>query len=86
VDAYGIRKLLISLGLNPDDYDPTYYEKLMGDYCIMKKVPLLNLGPVLKKYFDEGIKLRFNLDAHYNEFSNRIIGDYLVDQVLSGQR
>jgi len=85
IDSYRLNELLIELNKNPDDYDTSYYEKLMEAYCSRRNVRLINLRPVLKKYYDEGRELRFKLDPHYTAFANRVIGEYLNRKVFFGE-
>jgi len=77
-DNFRLNKILQQIGKNPDDFDPSYYEKIMKSYCEKKNIKLINLRPVLQQYYDSGKELRFKLDPHYNLFGNKIIGEYLV--------
>ena len=37
---------------------------------------------MLKEYYDQGKELDLGRDPHYNEFSNRIVGEYIVEKVF----
>ena len=81
-DSFRLDDLLRSIGMDPRDFDASYYEKLMESYCAKRGVKLVNLRPVLKEYFDQGKQLRFDLDGHFNDFANRVIGEFLVEEVF----
>ena len=82
-DSFRLKELLMKLGKNPEEYDTSYYEELMVAYCKNQGVKLINLGPILKMYYEKGIKLRFDLDSHFNKFTNRVIGEYLIEEMFS---
>jgi hypothetical protein len=79
-DSYTLRDLLKKLGDDPSNYDTSYYERLMENYCRRTGARLINLRPVLQQYHDQGVKLRFDLDPHFNKFANKVIGEYLVTE------
>jgi hypothetical protein len=81
-DNFRLDKILLQIGKNPDDYDTSYYEKMMRDYCEKRDVPLIDLRPVLQRAFDDGKDLRFKLDPHYNAFGNRVIGEHLAETMF----
>jgi hypothetical protein len=81
-DNFRLDKILRLIGKNPDDFDPSYYEKLMTAYCEKKNMKLVNLRPVLQSHYDSGEDLRFKLDPHYNGLGNRIIGEYLIKEMF----
>jgi hypothetical protein len=81
-DNFRLNKILQQIGKNPDDFDPSYYEKIMKSYCEKKNMKLINLRPVLQHHFDSGKELRFKLDPHYNLFGNQAIGEYLVKEMF----
>jgi hypothetical protein len=81
-DSFRLDDLLRGLGKDPREFDTSYYEKLMESYCAKRGVKLVNLRPALKSLFDQGKSLRFELDPHFNEPANRVIGDYLAESVL----
>jgi len=82
-DSFTFDGLLKELKENPENFDTAYYERLMVTYCKDKNINLVNLKPLLQKYHDEGKDLRFQLDPHYNHFTNRIVGEYLVKHIFS---
>jgi len=82
IDSYRLNELLIQIGKNPAEYDATYYENLIADYCQKRNMKYINLRPVMKKYYDEGKQLRFKLDPHYNKLGNRIVGEYLINELF----
>jgi hypothetical protein len=81
-DNFRLDKILRQIGKNPEDYDTSYYEKMMRTYCEKRNVPLIDLRPVLQRAFDEGNELRFKLDPHYNVFGNRVIGEHLAEAMF----
>jgi hypothetical protein len=84
-DSFRLDEILRSLGKDPKEFDTSYYERLMEDYSAKRGVKLINLRPALKSYFDQGKSLRFELDPHFNEPANRIIGDFLTESALGVQ-
>lgn len=82
-DSFNLKKILESQGENLKNYDVNYYEKMMIDYCKRRNIKLIDLKSELEKYYNEGKPLRFQLDPHYNKFTNRIIGEYLIKSISS---
>lgn len=81
-DSFKLKDMLRQIGEAPDAYDTSFYEALMRAYCEKTGMRLVNLRPVLQKHFDEGTEMRFKLDPHFNKFANRVIGDFLVKEIL----
>jgi hypothetical protein len=81
-DSLRLTDIVEQIGLNPDDYDALFYEKLMQSYCEEIQSKLINIRPALQIHYDEGRELRFKLDAHFNVFANRIVGEHLVKALL----
>lgn len=81
-DSYRLPEILKSIGEDIKNYDTEYYEKLMNSYCKRNQLKFINLRPVLQPYYDQGIELRFKLDPHYNEFTNRVLGEYLYHEIF----
>jgi len=81
-DSFKLNDMLRQMGADPNDYDASFYEQLMLSYCSRNNQKLVNLGPVLQRYHQEGKALRFKLDPHFNAFANRVIGEYLVKTIL----
>ena len=81
-DAFRLNAILKQIGAKPDDFDTSFYENLMQDYCQKTQHRLLNLSPLLKQAFEDGHDLRFKLDPHFNLFANRLIGEYLAKSLL----
>ena len=84
-DSFDLNDLLKQHNENPEDYDPSYYSRLMEDYCQKYNSNLINLRPVLEKHHNDGKDLRFKLDPHFNMFSNRVIGEYLIQAIFQTQ-
>lgn len=81
-DSYDLDDLLKQHDENPDDYNASYYSRLMEDYCQKHNSTLINLRPVLEKHHNDGKELRFKLDPHFNLFANRVIGEYLIQTIF----
>ena len=81
-DSFRIEEVVTQLGRDPDDYDISLYEIFLEDYCTKHGHLYLNPKPLLKKYYDQGVELDLGRDLHYNEFSNRVVGEYLIEQVF----
>jgi hypothetical protein len=84
-DSFNLNKLLIRYGEDPEDYNADYYEKLIENYCIMKKRKFITLKPVLKEQYEKGEQLRFKKDGHFNKFANRIVGEYIYNEFFSSE-
>ncbi len=82
VDSFRLKSVLGDLGADPSRYHPSLYEEFMIDYARKNGKLLLNPRPVLKKHYDLGEKLCFERDPHYNEFANRLVGEYLIEEVF----
>jgi hypothetical protein len=81
-DSFRLNDILKQIGANPDDYDESFYEKLMRSHCEKFGMKLVDLNPVLQQHYNEGRELRFKLDPHFNVFGNRVIGEYLARAIL----
>jgi hypothetical protein len=81
-DSYRLNDLLIQSGKDPEQYDVTFYEKLLKKYCEERNIKFINLSPVLKREYDAGKEIRFDLDAHYNKYANRVIGEFLINEIF----
>lgn len=84
-DSYSFYTLLDQLGEDRKDYDVMFYVKLMEDYCKKKNIRFINLKPVLQTHYNEGKILRYKTDPHYNTFANRVVGEFLYDQIFPGK-
>jgi hypothetical protein len=82
IDSFSLNKNLLKLGKDPGDYDVSFYEKFLERYCKDKKITFLNPKPILKDLYDKGIPLKFIQDAHYNQFANRAVGEYISNQIF----
>ncbi len=82
VDSFTIREIVTQLGRDPDEYDTSIYQRFMVDYCARHEHLYLDPKPVLKEYYDQGEELDLGRDPHYNDFSNRIVGEYIIEQVF----
>lgn len=82
-DSFKLNEILNQMGKDPDDYNPEYYEKLMERHCFKNNIELINLNPLLRKQHDEGVKIRFDIDPHYNIHANRVIGEYFISEIFS---
>lgn len=76
-DSFRISQLANGLGLNPDDYDPSFFEQIMLAHSKKNNIALIDATAELRRAYVLGHELRFKLDGHFNKFANRIIGDYL---------
>jgi hypothetical protein len=81
-DSFRIKDMVKQIGADPDAYDAFFYEELMRSHCEKSKTKLVNVRPALQRYYEEGKELRFKLDPHFNAFANRIIGEYLIKELL----
>ena len=82
VDSLTIREMVTHLGKDPDDYDISIYERFMEDYCVRHGHLYFNPKSVLKEYYDQGEIMDLGRDPHYNEFSNSVVGEYIIEQVF----
>jgi hypothetical protein len=82
-DSFRLNDFVKQYGMDPDDFDTTYYSNYMNEYCQKKGIKYLNLRPILIEHFNEGKELRFKLDPHYNVFANRIVGEFIYSKVFS---
>lgn len=82
IDGYRLKEVVTELGEDPTRYDTSFHPSLLARYCKSRNVKLINLDPVLESYYKKGIQLRFTLDAHYNAFTNDIIGKYLISSIF----
>ena len=81
-DSFNLEKMVKQLGVDPGDYDSSFYEELMRSHCEARGIRLVNPRPLLERYYREGMTLRFKLDPHFNEFANKVIGECLVEAIF----
>ena len=81
-DSFRIEDVVTELGYDPDDYDISIYDRYIEDYCDRHGYLFLNPKPLLKEHHDQGEVLDLVRDLHYNEFTNRIVGEYIIEQVF----
>jgi hypothetical protein len=79
-DSFNLKGLVRKLGADPEKYDSTFYEKLIESYCRGNGIKLINIRPILERAYDEGREIRFKLDPHYNNYANRIVGEFLTQE------
>lgn len=82
VYSFYLYEELLKVSENPNDYDTSFYVDMMRDYCETRYIEFINLRPVLEEYPEKGTQLSFKTDAHYNVFTNRIVGEYLARTIL----
>ena len=81
-DSFTIRERVTRLGQDPAEYDIYLYDRFIEDYCARHEYLCLNPKPLLKEYYDQGEQLDLGRDLHYNEFSNRLVGEYIIEKVF----
>ena len=79
-DRFKLPELVRQQGVDPASYDAVFYEDLMRTLCETNGLRLFNPRPVLECAYKGG--LRFKLDPHFNAFANKIIGDFLVEEIF----
>lgn len=81
-DSFRIKEVVTRLGLDPNEYDITLYDRFIEGYCVRHGRLLLNPRPILREYYEQGEMLDLGRDLHYNEFTNRIVGEYLIEETF----
>ena len=81
-DSFNLGKMVRQLGADPEAYDVAFYEDLIQAHCEKSGLRFVNPRPSLERCYEEGKTLRFKLDPHFNIFANRIIGDFLVEEIF----
>lgn len=79
-DSFRLNEMALQIGLDTAAYDAGFYEELIRSHCETAGFRLMNPRPILECYYKEGKVLRFKLDPHFNEFANKVIGDYLIEE------
>lgn len=82
IDSYNLDEYIKQYDMDPDDFDTSFYDDSMRAYCQKRNLRYITCQSMLKQLFDEGKKLRFQLDPHYNEYANRVIGEYLAGRLF----
>ena len=85
IAGFDIKQMAKNAGKNPDNFDPEVYGNVIARHCKKKSIPFINFYPTLKKHHDNGERLCFVLDAHYNDKGNRITGDALANFLFSSE-
>lgn len=85
-DSFNLKEIVTKLGANPENYDSSFYEELIGSYCRDNGIKLINVRPILDRAYNEGRDIRFKLDPHYNKYANRIIGEFLTQEFFQSER
>jgi hypothetical protein len=85
-DSFNLKDIVTKLGANPENYDSSFYEELIESYCRGNGIKLINVKPILDRAYNEGRGIRFKLDPHYNEYANRLIGEFLSQEFFDIER
>ena len=67
-------------------FDTAFFVELAERHCADEGIQFINLEPLLQKRYDQGEKLNFDSDAHFNGPTSRVIGDYLYEALKPQQR
>lgn len=81
-DSFKLKEMVKQLGADPDGYDVDFYEELIRSHCEKNGMRLVNPRPVLQYSYEESKELRFKLDPHFNKFANRVIGEFLIEEIF----
>ena len=61
------------------DYDIAYPQKFIADFAAERRIPYLDLQPILRRaYHEEGKSPFMNNDSHFNNTGHRLVGKALV--------
>jgi len=63
--------------LEGEPFDTSFFPDLMKRHCESEGIQFVNLEPSLQDLYDKGQKLNFDLDAHFNGPTSRMIGEFL---------
>jgi hypothetical protein len=85
-DSFNLKEIVKKLGADPENYDSSFYEELIESYCRSNGIKLINIRPILERAHNEGQVIRFKLDPHYNDYANRIIGEFLSQEFFQSGR
>jgi hypothetical protein len=83
---FDLNEYLKLTGKPPEMYDFLLYCGLLEEYCKKAQIQFVDLSPILKKNHDEGKKLSFMADGHYNVMANKIIGETIYQSVFSNEK
>jgi len=81
-DSLKFKRYLELSGKDPADYDPEYYENLIRKHCLSKEIAFISLRNLLKKQVEQRKELRFRTDGHFNKFANKVIGEYIFNELV----
>jgi len=80
---FDANEFLISSGKPKEKYDLMLYCNLLAEHCKKSEIKLINLFPILQEHYDQGEKLNFMMDGHYNPMANKVIGETIFRSVFN---
>lgn len=81
-DSFHFKNYLTNYDENINNYDVDLYEKIIKKYCENNDKEFYSLKNPLEKQNKEGHALRFKTDGHFNNFANKVIGEYLFKKII----
>lgn len=81
-DSFHFNNFLANYGEDENNYDVDLYEKIIKEYCENNAIEFYSIKSALEKQHKEGHMLRFKTDGHFNNFANKIIGEYLYEKIF----
>jgi hypothetical protein len=81
-DSFRFNDILAKFNKDPNQYDTSFHEIVLKKHCEKQNIKFISLMSEMKKYHNKGRELNFDNDSHYNAFSNKIIGEYLITEIF----
>jgi hypothetical protein len=77
VGGFLLNDLIAKGKLDKNLVDTRFFPELARSHCAEEGIQFINLEPLLQERYDRGEKLNFDMDAHFNGPTSRVIGEYL---------
>jgi hypothetical protein len=58
-------------------FDTQWFPELSRAHCETEGIQFINLEPMLQEMYNRGEKLNFDMDAHFNAPTSRVIGEFI---------
>lgn len=84
VGSTTVRKMASEAGLDPAAYQPRFYGNLLSEYAEARGLTMINPHNLLFRNHELGQALSFRLDAHYNHFTNALVGNHIIEELRKG--
>ncbi len=72
-----LNKLMREGKVDGSRFDTEFFRDVLRKHCTAAGIEFVDFEPMLQERYDHGVKVSFDLDAHFNEATSNAVGEYL---------